>query len=369
MLKILLQCLAVFIGAAAFLPLIPSTVWWIRGFDYPRMQLLTLAAVAACLLAWAGVESFWPDGGILAFVAIGGLFQAWRVWPYSRWHRVQVLSARGDDGVSLFITNVLMTNRHAGKLLERIRETRPDLVLALETDAWWVERLGSLSGDYPHSVEVPQDDTYGMVLRSRIPLEETTVERMVRANVPSIHTRFRLKNGEAVRLFAVHPKPPFPDEDATTVDRDAELLLIGRKVAETRGPAIVAGDLNDVAWSRTTHLFQKISQLLDPRVGRGRFSTYHASHRWLRWPLDHVFISDHFRLRRLELQPHVGSDHFPILADLSFEPAGRDRQDAPEEEREDREEARAKIARAKKAPGSARSFLARETVPGRVVSH
>jgi hypothetical protein len=107
---------------------------------------------------------------------------------------------------------------------------------------------------------------------------------------------------------------------------------------------VVAGDLNDVAWSHTTRLFQRTSGLLDPRVGRGLYSTFHAAYPFLRWPLDHVFFSREFRLRRLERLPAFGSDHFPILVEVSYEPARAHEHEAPRPEPGNRHEVRERIA-------------------------
>lgn len=345
--KVFLQCLGILVGLTAFLPFIPSNLWWIRGLEFPRMQMLTFGLIIGIALFLLGVESLPTDGAVLGFLGLSILVQAWWMRPYSKLARCEVLDGRNEmSGVSVFIANVLMSNRESRRLLDLIRTKKPDIIIAVETDDWWVNQLRELAFNYPHAVEVPQNDTYGMTLRSRLPLIEPSVESLVKRNIPSIYTRVQLAQGEIIHLYALHPKPPFPDEDTSTTNRDGELLIVGKRVEGHGGPTIVAGDLNDVAWSETTRLFQKISGLLDPRIGRGRFNSYHANHWWLRWPLDHVFLSDHFRLRRLELQPGIGSDHFPILAELTFEPDGRNQQNGLEKDQDDEQEARQEIAEA-----------------------
>ncbi len=94
------------------------------------------------------------------------------------------------------------------------------------------------------------------------------------------------------------------------------MLIVGDQIKDLDESCIVMGDLNDVAWSRTTRLFQRISGLLDPRVGRHYINTFHADYPLLRWSLDHVFHSTDFALVDMQRLAHIGSDHFPIYVVL-----------------------------------------------------
>lgn len=71
----------------------------------------------------------------------------------------------------------------------------------------------------------------------------------------------------------------------------------------------------------TTQHFQQVSGMLDPRVGRAFLATYKTDNPLLRWPLDHVFVTDTFRVLSLERLQDVGSDHFPLSVTLCLSSA------------------------------------------------
>lgn len=320
------------------LPLSRHTAWWVRVWDFPRLQLAVLLTllIVTCLVL---LDLSQPASWLLLGVNVACLvWQSWWILPYTRLWRYEVCPASAGEGerLRILVANVLTSNRRSDLLLARIREHQPDIFVTLESNAWWQQQLDSLREDYPHSVKCPLENLYGMHVYSRLPLCNTEVARLVEENVPSIHTEVLLPNGDSVQVHFLHPAPPSPTENDESTERDVELLLVAKRVEGLAVPLIVTGDLNDVAWSTTTRLFRKISGLLDPRVGRGMFNTFHADHWYLRWPLDHIFHSTHFTLASIQRLAHIGSDHFPVLVELRYHAAEQDQQglDAGTDDRE-----------------------------------
>lgn len=329
--------------AVTLLPLLPSDESFIRVWDYPRVQVAML--LAAVLLATPWVLRPFTRGRMFFAAAVAGAlaWQVARILPYTPVHPVEAKQGgECDDAsrLSLLVANVLVTNREAGPLLAQVEALQPDLVLLVESGEWWDRALEPLRAAYPHEIGQPQDDGYGMHLFSRFELVGPEVRFLLQNYVPSIRTGLRLRSGATIMLYGVHPRPP-PLED--TERRDAELMLVGREVEGDPTPAIVAGDLNDVAWLKTTTLFQDVSGLLDPRVGRGPYPTFNANWPLLRWPIDHVFFEASFRLLDLAVLPHIGSDHFPFLVSLCHAPEAAAEQQRPEPEPEDAAKAEEKI--------------------------
>jgi len=304
------------------LPFFRHGAWWIRIGDFPRLQIAFLCLIVSLLLIVFNRPFETSEIVFLILLLGSALYQFYCVLPYMPVYPKQVQKSRvplPKKVIKLLISNVYIENKDPQKLLRLIKKWNPDVVVLAEPDGHWANETSHLEKDYPHTVSCPLDNAYGMMLFSRFELIEPELKFLIEDDIPSIHTGIQLPSGDVVKLYCLHPRPPAPQESLRSTERDAELLMVGRIINDHDLPTIICGDLNDVAWSRTTKLFQKISGMLDPRIGRGLYSSFHADYPLIRFPLDHVFHSKHFRLVEIKRLPHIGSDHFPIYISLSYE--------------------------------------------------
>src|SRR5690606_805162 len=307
-----IQILAIIVIWLSFWSLIPRDEWWIRGADFPRLQILVLGFIAFVL--FLVLEHPWNWLNQLLFIGLMAAlaYQLKMVLPYTFVWKKQVKQVKQDQidpqrQISLMVCNVLTTNSKYHLLIEQIQIHQPDLVLTLETDQAWQNALSVIEADYPYRVPVPLDNLYGMHLYSKLELSETEVKFILSDEIPSIHTTVILRSGQPVQLYCLHPKPPSPTEAKDSTLRDAELLIVGDQINDLEDRTIVIGEPNHVGCSRTTSLFQRISGLLDPRVGRHYVNTLRADEPFFRRSLDHVFHRTGFALVHMERLPHEGS--------------------------------------------------------------
>lgn len=322
------------------LPMARHPHWIIRGLDFPRLQIGCLAVLLLFThLLFLDLHSV-TTWALLAVTIICIIWQLWWVVPYTfLWPKEVIDSSDADTDrtLSILTSNVLTPNRYAELLISLVQKHRPDILVTLESDQWWEDRLKVLEAEMPHSIKCPLNNLYGMHVFSRLPVVESEICFLVEDDVPSIHALVKMRSGDEVRLHFVHPAPPSPTENPESAERDAELIVVARSIAGSEQPVIVAGDLNDVAWSETTRLFRKMSGLLDPRIGRGMFNTFHVDYLFLRWPLDHLFHSSHFTLQLIDRLPSIGSDHFPLLTCLTLTTSQNSKQKGLKADQADRD--------------------------------
>ena len=337
-------------GFAVLITALSMTNWsaWVaRMWDFPRVQIAVVVLLVTALYAgfFARSPASWTFVALL--LAVVGV-QIFRIFPYTPIAPKQVKATTDQPDATrtlrVVVTNVLTSNRDYDKWQRSIEPAEPDLIVAAEPDQAWVDEIRKRFGKrLKYEVVEPLDNLYGLAVFCRFPLD-AAVEYWVQDDIPSVHGTITLESGDEISLHAVHPRPPIPPEFKSSTPRDAELVLVGRHVAEARErgqrqPTLVVGDLNDVAWSATTRLFLRLSGLLDPRRGRGMYSTFHAGYPPVRFPLDHGFFSEDFRLCEMRRLPHSGSDHFPVLFVLQVDASAEREQDPTKKKAGDDEEA------------------------------
>ncbi|WBL21193.1 endonuclease/exonuclease/phosphatase family protein [Zunongwangia sp. HRR-M8] len=347
--EIIILCLNIIFLIPSIASITRFDQWWIRGFDFPRIQIsfCLLVILSLCVYYYDYSKTWHYVGSGLLVLSL--VHQFFKIYPYTYLSKRQVVKFKGkekNDTISILVSNVLTTNKHPEKLISLVKERDPDILLTLESDKRWEKALEEIEDRYKYTVKVPLDNLYGMHLYSKLELVDTDVHYLVQDDIPSIHGFVKLRNGEYVKIHCLHPMPPSPTESYTSTNRDAEILMLGRDITPEDRKVLVFGDLNDVAWSRTTKLFQEMSGLMDPRIGRGFFNTFHTGYPLLRWPLDHVFHSKDFTLIDIAREKNIGSDHFPMYIKLHYEPRAENVQDELELDREDEQWAFEKIEEA-----------------------
>jgi endonuclease/exonuclease/phosphatase (EEP) superfamily protein YafD len=227
-------------------------------------------------------------------------------------------SENQDNSISVLIANVQMSNTNSAALINLISLKNPDLVLAMEVNERWNEALSGLKKDYPYTQEAINEKAYGMILYSKFPFQKKEVNYINNANVPSFESSIMLNRTTEINLDCLHPVPPthFEDLPDNEGQKEVALIVLGEKIKGRANPTLVIGDLNDVVWSRVDQSTGTDNLLFDVRVGRGFYNSYNATNILMRWPLDHVFVTKEFYLRKLERLPNIGSDHFPIFVEL-----------------------------------------------------
>lgn len=300
--------------------------WYYKILDFPRLQYLILSILLLILFILSNKKWKLPSLslliGLIAVIVIHGIV----IYPYLFGEKsvpdYQAETIQTDDTFSVLLANVLIDNRQSEALLNIVNQHDPDILLTMEVDDWWAKELQVLKENYPYQIEYPLDNAYGMSLYSKLPMQNKEVKFLKHNDVPSFHLLMTLPSGKSFHLYAVHPVAPIPSKKYpdNVGEEEVALLKIGNLVAENQLPSIVAGDFNDVSWSDTSRMFGQEGGLKNVRIGRGLYNTFDANSYLMRWPLDHFFVTDEFKLVELERLSKFGSDHFPLYARFVLDP-------------------------------------------------
>jgi len=227
------------------------------------------------------------------------------------------------DGFSLKIMSYNLHGiREISCIVEVIRQEKPDILLIQEYSPALVSpSFHGLDNLYAKLYTDVDSKGFGQAIFSRYPLKQGSVEfdtgrtQKVLIETPS----------GPIAVWNVHPSPPFlvPPEQY-----DAQMSALVADISESKGPLIVAGDFNATdqseAYRRINHYLQDAYW----EAGQGFGFSYPAPPYTFMdmklqtgplWRIDYIFHSQEFIVTSARtLGTSGGSDHFPVVAELSM---------------------------------------------------
>lgn len=283
-----------------------------------RIDLLTHfqgVALVATLVAVIGLAR--RRRRLAAALLILALVQVEPLVRYQGWNPVPA-DPTSPLRLRILLANVLVDNPDHQRLIQLVRQERPDVLALVEVSHDWLVDLSALRRAYPYGTSAP-DDARGLVLWSRHPFTSSDGPTRPTANGwPYLQARLRFA-GQDLDLWLVHPASPLRRRHYERRGYP-ELRAIAERVGREAGPRLVIGDLNTTDGSPYFAEFLRVSGLRDSRLGFGLQPSWPT---WspYRLAIDHALPSRELAVVERRLGPTIGSDHRPLILELA--PAAR----------------------------------------------
>ncbi len=263
----------------------------------------------------------WPTAAVLALVAL-----VHGVAIKDLWRGGTPAAAAGGVPLRVLSFNVLEHNLTPDAVFEFVRESDADLVVLVDAKRWrWRQVISDLGRPYPYRAPQTWPKPPPVFVLSRFPIvradlgiEDVVAEARSSDRAPRPYLVVELAvGGQTLVVAGVHSTWPGPGARGHH-RRQRELDRLARIVSRIDRPVILAGDFNATPWSRQFRDLVRTAGLRNAADGQGYIAT------WPRWfwpaqiPIDHVLVKGSLAVLRLRRGPALGSDHYPIIADLSL---------------------------------------------------
>jgi endonuclease/exonuclease/phosphatase (EEP) superfamily protein YafD len=270
-----------------------------------RLQYAVVLLVAGVLALALRRPRLAVAGLVLAAVNIA-VIAPWQGASYAT-------ASTGNRTLRIVSFNVEAGNHRYDELAPLVARLRPDILGLMELTPAWARAAEHASARVRPRQLVPQPGAYGMGLLSDLTPTAVRVRHFPADGPTALVARFKIQHFP-VTFVLVHVHTPFA---GSVHARELSALAAARPTLGSR--LIVCGDFNTVPWSAQFEDFGHDAGLTDVFQG-----TWHT-HSWPSWSpllgalIDHCLISGGLTVRDRSFGPSSGSDHLPLVLDVSIE--------------------------------------------------
>ncbi len=319
--------------------------WWLFDlFSHFRLQYVvaagTLGVVALAMRAW-------PTAAVLVLVALVHGFAIKDLWATKDLWAIKGLwaakglrlgrtpaAAAGGMRLRVLSLNVLAHNLTPNAVFQFVRASDADLVVLVDAKRWrWRQVVADLGRPYPYQAPLRWPQPPPVFVFSRFPIvradigsDDIVADERERLRAPRPYLVVELAvGGQTLVVAGVHSTwlgPGLgPGPGATGHHRrQRDLDRLGAIVRTIDRPVIVAGDFNSTPWSPHFGDLLRAAGLRNAADGQGYIATWPCWFWPAQIPIDHVLLKGPLAVLGLRRGPALGSDHYPLIADLCLRP-------------------------------------------------
>ena len=291
------------------------------GPPWPVIILISLALPVLALTAlMASLVAAWLGRARGRWMALDcGALAAWLLVDSLSpmlWHRLPAPSSQ--NGTARIVEfNAWILNDAPLAASRWIESQHPDAVVLLEAAGAARPIVDRLLPAFPYQVSCRGARPCSTVILARRPfLAARGLAHGDADNRRALSAAYAVIDSAQgpVPLLALHLSRPM-----SASDQSHEInLLIGDMHSLSSSGLVVAGDFNLPPWSRA---LRQVSDGLSVRTPGGERPTWQVpgtgSALPTLWPIDHVLLGPDWTAARLMRGPALGSDHYPLLVELS----------------------------------------------------
>jgi endonuclease/exonuclease/phosphatase (EEP) superfamily protein YafD len=261
------------------------------------------------MLALATLRFRWAAAGVCLALT---LLNCWPLAPYML-SIPDAVAAPATPSIRLLIYNMHGAATDHDAFFSLIDRERPDALLLTEIPRDERALMEGLAARYSHTASDGSAPAFRIVLASRWPMSDWTVDHSVSPLLPVVRAKQCPSATSCFHVVALHAGRPL---DGRARIQTAQLAVATRLAGEAaNGRLVLAGDLNLTPWSPRFARLLTETGLDDSGLRRGLAPT------WL-WPfglaIDHVLVGAGLVALDNHLGPELGSDHRPVIVDLAI---------------------------------------------------
>ena len=288
--------------------LLGRVAWPFDLFAHFRVQYAALFVLLAVVLML--LRRFW----IAVAAAVGFGVSVVPLLPYVAGEPVPAaVATTSEQTFRLLSFNIWFRNPDMQRVAAYIEASQADAVVLLELTPPQAEMLLPLLPTYPHYHIDPS--RMGAAVFTKWPV--LSAESVPLAHTGATAARLMVDwRGTPVNVLGVHLNWPLGPRNSQFRNQELDALVAFSKAQ--RGPLLVAGDFNLTPWSEYFSDALEQSGLHDAALGFGLARSWPAQFAPLGIRIDHCLLSRHWRAVSTSTGPWLGSDHLPVVADVSL---------------------------------------------------